>query len=195
VRSAIFCFLGCLHAQQLQIACAPRVLCGRLPAHGEGCCRLEGGFRFGSARQAFTPYAAVQARRFHTPDYSETDLTNGGFGLSYASRDANNTRSELGAQFFDTRMATGSNDMLRLSGKLAWAHNWVSDPSLTAVFQSLPGSSFIVNGAAAPENSALVSAAAELRFGNGVSLLAKFDGDFGDGSQTYAGTGTLRYTW
>jgi hypothetical protein len=26
-------------------------------------------------------------------------------------------------------------------------------------------------------------------------LLAKFDGEFGNGSQTYAGSGTLRYTW
>jgi hypothetical protein len=27
------------------------------------------------------------------------------------------------------------------------------------------------------------------------SLAAKFDGEFVSGSQTYAGTGTLRYTW
>jgi hypothetical protein len=26
-------------------------------------------------------------------------------------------------------------------------------------------------------------------------LLAKFEGEFARGSQTYAGTGTLRYTW
>ena len=29
-----------------------------------------------------TPYAAIQAQDFHTPSYSETDLTGGGFGLS-----------------------------------------------------------------------------------------------------------------
>jgi hypothetical protein len=28
-----------------------------------------------------------------------------------------------------------------------------------------------------------------------LSLLAKFDGEFANGSQTYAGSGTLRYTW
>ena len=27
------------------------------------------------------------------------------------------------------------------------------------------------------------------------SVLAKFDGEFAKSSQTYAGTGTLRYTW
>ena len=26
-------------------------------------------------------------------------------------------------------------------------------------------------------------------------VLAKFDGEFAKGSQTYAGTGTLRYVW
>ncbi len=156
--------------------------------------RIEGGYRLGSARRAITPYAALQAQRFHTPDYNETDLTGGGFGLSYASRDANETRSELGARF-DAQMAATTDAMLRLSGRLAWAHNSESDPSLTAAFQSLSGASFIVNGAATPKNSALVSAAAELRLANGVSFLAKFDGDIASGSQTYAGTGTLRYTW
>jgi hypothetical protein len=30
---------------------------------------------------------------------------------------------------------------------------------------------------------------------SGVTLLAKFDGEFARGSQTYAGTGTLRVSW
>ena len=43
--------------------------------------------------------------------------------------------------------------------------------------------------------SALTTAGAELFFSTNWSLLAKFEGEFGNGSQTYAGTGTLRYTW
>ena len=39
------------------------------------------------------------------------------------------------------------------------------------------------------------SLGAELRFANGIALLAKFDGDFASRSSTYAGTGTIRYTW
>ena len=84
---------------------------------------------------------------------------------------------------------------MRFRGRLAWAHDWVSDPSLAALFQTLPGASFVVNGAAAPEDSALLSAAAEWRLVNGVTLIGKFDGQFADGSQTYAGTGTIRYAW
>jgi uncharacterized protein with beta-barrel porin domain len=71
----------------------------------------------------------------------------------------------------------------------------VSDPALAATFQSLPGASFVVTGATPARDIGLVSAGGELRFGNGVSLGAKFDGEFASRSQTYAGTGALRYTW
>jgi uncharacterized protein with beta-barrel porin domain len=62
-------------------------------------------------------------------------------------------------------------------------------------FQMLPGTSFIVNGAAPAKSSALASAGAELRLANGVTLLGKFDGEFASRSSTYAGTGTVRYAW
>jgi uncharacterized protein with beta-barrel porin domain len=68
----------------------------------------------------------------------------------------------------------------------------VSNPALQAVFQALPGSSFIVNCAALPADSALITVSAEVRLNAIWSLLAKFDGEFASNSQTNAGTGTLR---
>ena len=100
----------------------------------------------------------------------------------------------LGARF-DHTVALGSGTLLTLRGRLAWAHDWASNPSLTAAFQSLPGSSFIVDGAVPAKDSLLVSAGAELHITQAWSLSAKFDGDFAGGSNTYAGTGALRYTW
>src|SRR5215469_4702012 len=79
--------------------------------------------------------------------------------------------------------------------RLAWAHDWISDPTLAAVFQALPGASFLVNGATPAKNSALTSAGAEYRLANGVTLIGKFDGEFAAHFSTYAGTGTVRYTW
>jgi hypothetical protein len=35
----------------------------------------------------------VQAQDFHTPAYSETDVTNGGFGLNYAAMNATDVRT------------------------------------------------------------------------------------------------------
>ena len=156
--------------------------------------RVETGYRFASFFGGVTPYAAIQAQGFRTPSYSETDVNGGGFALAYNARSATDTRSELGARF-DRVVAFNPTALLALRGRLAWAHDWVSDPALAPVFQALPGASFIVNGAAPAKNSALASAGAELRFANGVSLLGKFDGEFAAHSSTYAGTGTVRYTW
>jgi autotransporter-associated beta strand protein len=146
--------------------------------------RIEAGYRYALPVVAVTPYAALQAQSFHTPGYSETDLTAGGFGLAYNAVHATDTRSEL-----------NNGAVLELRGRAAWAHDWITDPSLTAVFQTLPGASFIVNGAAPVHDSALASVGAEIKLRNGWAVMAKFDGEFASRSQTYAGTGTLRYTW
>ena len=42
---------------------------------------------------------------------------------------------------------------------------------------------------------ALASVGSELRLRNGVSFLAKVDGEFANRSTTYAGTGTVRVNW
>ena len=156
--------------------------------------RLEGGHRFETPIVGVAPYAAIQAQSFHTPSYSETGTIPDGFALAFGSRDATDTRSELGARF-DRVLAVYPNAVLALRGRLAWAHDWVSDPTLMPLFQALPGASFIVDGATPAKNSALTSAGAELRLANGVTLLAKFDGEFASHSSTYAGTGAVRYRW
>jgi autotransporter-associated beta strand protein/T5SS/PEP-CTERM-associated repeat protein len=156
--------------------------------------RVESGYRFATIYGGLTPYAAIQSQTFHTPAYSEADLTAGGFALGYNSRSASDTRSELGGRF-DRLLLLNPEAALTLRARVGWAHDWVSDPTLAAVFQALPGASFLVNGATPAKNSALTSAGAELRLANGVSLHAKFDGEFAAHASTYAGTGTVRYTW
>ena len=156
--------------------------------------RVEGGYRVATFYGGITPYAAIQAQTFHTPSYTEADLNAGGFALAFNSRSATDTRSELGTRF-DRLLLLNPEAALTLRARVAWAHDLISDPSLVPVFQTLPGASFIVNGATPAKNSALTSAGAELRLANGVALLAKFDGEFASHSSTYAGTGTVRYTW
>jgi len=41
----------------------------------------------------------------------------------------------------------------------------------------------------------LLTAGADYRLANNVSVGAKFDGELASNSQTYAGTATVRYTW
>jgi uncharacterized protein with beta-barrel porin domain len=58
-----------------------------------------------------------------------------------------------------------------------------------------PGASFVVSGAAPRHDSALVSFGREVRWRDGWSLMAKFDGELASGAQLCAGTARLRYAW
>jgi outer membrane autotransporter protein len=155
--------------------------------------RVEGGWRIAVLSGGFTPYAAGQGQALRTPSYVETDITNGGFALSYQARNATAIRSELGARF-DQAFAIAPGAAFGLFGRVAWAHDWVSDPTLNPVFQGIPGGGFIVNGATPAKNLALASAGAEFKLAN-FAIAAKFDGEFASGSSTYAGTGTVRVMW
>src|SRR5262249_44475942 len=118
----------------------------------------------------------------------------GGFALGFNSHNATDTRSELGGRF-DRLLLLNTEAALTLRARVAWAHDWISALSLAALFQTLPGASFIVDGATPAKNSALTSAGADFPLATGVTLLAKFGGESGSHSSTYAGTGTARYTW
>jgi uncharacterized protein with beta-barrel porin domain len=156
--------------------------------------RFEAGYRFAAwPAIGVAPYSALQTQLFHTPSYSETDLTGGGFGLSYASSNVTDTRSEFGARFDSLQILDTMPLVWR--ARLAWAHDWVSSPALTATFETLPGANFVVSGAAMPANSVLTTAGARLYLTPNWSVEAKFDGDFARTAQTYAGTGTIRYSW
>jgi uncharacterized protein with beta-barrel porin domain len=62
-------------------------------------------------------------------------------------------------------------------------------------FQALPGASFVVNGVTPPADLALVTSGAEWHMAHNWSLMARFDGEFGNGDQTYTRTARLRYAW
>ena len=91
--------------------------------------RVEGGYRFVAPISGVTPYAALQAQNFRTPSYSETDVNGGGFALAVNGRTATDTRTELGTRF-DRVAAAGRDGVLTLRSRLAWGHDWVSDPTL-----------------------------------------------------------------
>ncbi|MGC1349992.1 MAG: autotransporter domain-containing protein, partial [Xanthobacteraceae bacterium] len=137
--------------------------------------RLEGGYRYAVLPAfAVTPYGAVQFQDFNTPAYNETDTTGGGLGLNVAAQNSTDVRTELGARFDDPTVIY--NKPLILFGRLAWAHDFVSNPTLSAAFQALPGGTFTVNGAPIPQNSALTTLGAQLFVTPQWTLLAKFEG-------------------
>ncbi|KWV49074.1 hypothetical protein AS156_16545 [Bradyrhizobium macuxiense] len=68
--------------------------------------------------------------------------------------------------------------ILTLRTGFAWAHDYDPDRSVAATFQALPGASFVVNGAAQASDSALTTAAVEMKWRNGWSAAATFEGEF-----------------
>jgi outer membrane autotransporter protein len=159
--------------------------------------RLETGYHLTTPSMPFTltPYAAVQEQSFTTPSYNETAaLGSSPFSLSYKGQTATQTRAELGSWATKTVVLADGNT-LDVFGRAAWAHDWQSDSALTAEFLGLPGSSFIVNGAKPASDLALTSVGLEYRMRTGWSMRVKFDGEFGKGTETYAGTARLRYAW
>ncbi len=159
--------------------------------------RIEGGYRFGigPSGSGLTPYAALQGQSFRTSGFGETVRAGSAqFALNYGDQTSTAVRTELGA-WADGRFGLANGNALALRGRLAWAHDEVTGARIGAVFQALPGSAFTVLGAEAPSNLALVTAGAELRLRNGVSVGAKFEGEFASRSRTYGGAGTVRYAW
>ena len=115
------------------------------------------------------------------------------FALGYASKSVTDTRSELGLRA-DKSFAM-PNAVLTLRGRAAWAHDFNPDRVIGATFQTLPGASFVVNGAAQASDSALTTASAELKWINGWSAADTFEGEFSNVTRSYAGKGVARYAW
>jgi uncharacterized protein with beta-barrel porin domain len=143
---------------------------------------------------AVTPYAAGQFTTYSLPAYAEQVLSgNGAFALNYAAKNVTAARTELGAR--TDRSFAMVNGVLTLRGRAAWAHDFNTDRNVTAVFQTLPGAAFVVNGAAQAHDSALLTGAAEMKWLSGWSVAAIFEGQFSNVTDSYAGKGVVRYTW
>lgn len=159
--------------------------------------RLELGHRFLApwfGGLGVSPYAAVQATVFDLPSYAERAISGAStFALNYSAKTSTATRSELGVRTDKAYALDGA--VLTLRGRAAWAHDFNPDSAVMATFQSLPGASFVVNGAQLAPNAALTTASAEVSWTNGWSVAATFEGEFSNVTRSYAGKGVLRYDW
>lgn len=156
--------------------------------------RFEGGYRFTTPLIGITPYAAAQVTNFNLPTYSEVSLNGGGlFALNYAAQSVTDTRSELGLR--TDKSYAMQNGVLTLRGRAAWAHDYNPSRAVTALFQTLPSTSFVVNGAKVDADSALVSASAEMKWLSGFSIAGTFDGEFSGNVTSYSGKGVFKYSW
>jgi uncharacterized protein with beta-barrel porin domain len=156
--------------------------------------RVEGGYRLASHGFGWTPYAAGQFTTFELPAYAEQAIVGTNtFALAYNAKSVTATRSELGLRT-DKSFAV-ENGIFTLRGRAAWAHDFNPDRAIGATFQTLPGASFVINGARQAADAALVTGSAEMRWLNGWSIAGTFEGEFSNVTRSYAGKGVVRYAW
>ncbi|NPV19634.1 autotransporter domain-containing protein [Bradyrhizobium sp. 81013] len=158
--------------------------------------RIEGGHRFVTpwTTVGLTPYAAAQFTTFALPGYAERAVVgNNTFALTYGARTITATRSELGLRTDKSYALTDG--IFTLRGRVAWAHDFNPDRSISATFQALPGASFVVNGARQASDAALTSASAEMKWMNGWSAAGTFEGEFSNVTRSYGGKAVVRYSW
>lgn len=156
--------------------------------------RIEGGYRIGMVTGGIAPYAAGQFTTFRQPDHAEQLVAGvNTLTLAYSDLTITASRSELGLRG-DTSFAA-PDAVVTLRARAAWAHNFNTDRSINALFQTLPESGFTVFGAAQAGDGALMTASADAKWLNGFSVAGTFEGEFSRLTDSYAGKGIVRYQW
>ena len=157
--------------------------------------RIEGGYRVATPWLAVTPYAGVQAQTLFLPAYGEAATAGSGqFALSYTAQNLTTTRTELGA-WLDRSWLADAGALVTLYGRAAWAHDFGNMTSVSALFETLPGSDFVVNGAKPAPDGALLTAGVQLKLTSGWSFQAKLDGELSSTKSLYSGLAVIRRQW
>ncbi len=160
--------------------------------------RVEGGYRFVSPWMGgigITPYAAGQFTTFDLPAYAEQAVVGTNtFALAYGAKSVTATRSELGLRT-DKSFAMQDGD-LHAARPCGLGARFQSPTARSARrsrrCRAHPSSS---TAQRRRSDSALTTASAEMKWMNGWSAAATFEGEFSLVTTSYAGKGMVRYSW
>ena len=146
---------------------------------------------------AVTPFLALQPFNLWTPSMLERSSSQtggtGAFGLTYQSGSTFSLPLFLGAQV-DGKTEIGGKP-IGAWVRAAWVHEFLTDRSVTAGFNVLPGTNFTVDGARAASDAARIDLGVKYQVGSQTSLFANGDVELSGRGQSLAGTVGLRFTW
>ncbi len=163
--------------------------------------RLEAGHSisrdagFGTPVVRFTPFVALEIAQLATNGFSEY-ATNGvasPFALQSFGQTVADVPGFLGVRIDGTASFGGL--AIRPVASLAYLHEFSPQRNLTNGFISLPGATFLVQGARPARNAAQTKLGAETSLDGHLSLFVNFEGEFSGEEQVYGGKGGLRYIW
>jgi autotransporter-associated beta strand protein len=152
--------------------------------------RLEAGHRFTLQEHGVTPFAAIQSQVVNTPGFCETSQIGSGAELCFNGNATWSLRSELGVEL-DADVGAILGSKASLGARLAWAHEYQTTGTVSAWFQSLPGSNFTVSGAPLPQDAGIVRVTSNLQLDEAWSLRLQAGAEFGNNYGSIAGTARL----
>ncbi len=141
-----------------------------------------------------TPFAAVEYANLNSDGFTEHNVATGlpgALSLAVASRTTESLPVFAGLRF-DSVFAAGDGMIARPFAQVAYVHEFDTTRNLVNSFVSLPGATFLVEGARPAADGAQIKTGFELAVRPGVTLFANFDGEFSKAETAYAGKGGLR---
>jgi uncharacterized protein with beta-barrel porin domain len=138
------------------------------------------------------PFVAFEMQRVESPGFTETGADS--VNLVVSGSTANSMRSLLGAQWrngFDWFGHTWS-----LNGGLAWARQYgTRTQGIGASFEGAISSGFTMHGSGPAQDAARVGLGARVALGRQTHAFLRYDGEFGGGGHTHAGSAGFDYRW
>lgn len=160
--------------------------------------RFEVGHDFAVAGGRLTPFAAFEIAQLYSDAFAESSQTSGSapgaLGLAVARQTTTSAPLFLGIRG-ERRIELANGMALTPQASLAWVHEFAPTRNLNGTLVSLPGASFIVDGARPASDTAQVSVGAQFDVTRNAALFANFEGEFSGVTQAYAGEGGIRMAW
>ncbi len=152
--------------------------------------RAEMGYRLAFGDYGVTPFIAGQSQVVNMPGFCEASQAGNGAALCFNANSTPSLRSEIG---IDADAALGNilGSRAKLMARLAWAHEYQTTGSVSAWFQSLPGSTFAVSGASMPSDMGIARVMANFELDRAWSFRLQADAEFADRYGAFAGTARL----
>ncbi|CAN7254558.1 autotransporter domain-containing protein [Caballeronia sp. LjRoot34] len=140
----------------------------------------------------FTPFVALEMQSVESPAFTETGADSA--NLAVSGNTANSMRSLLGAQWRKDIDWIGR--AWSLNAQLASAHQYgMQTQAINASFEGAADSDFTVHGSGPARDMAQVGLGARVELGRQIHAVLRYDGAFGGGGHTHAGSAGVDYRW
>ena len=171
------------------------VLSGKVNAHEFGG-HVEGGYHLAVDDQyGLTPYLAGSLQNIVTPAYAEgVQSGTSSFALSYLAQNNTLGRIEAGTHI-DRSFQLDDDTNLTAQGTIGWSHQLGYSPVSTVSFQSLSGSSFLLNGIKPANDTAVLGLNLQAQKATGMSYGVRLDSQVGAGTTIIEAAGNVAYRW